>query len=329
MSHSFAVCPAPIFSQASWESLCAAARFGCFLPLTLSTGFCAMAIPPQINAAPSAVPNTILAFVILRILLFVSDEGTTTQCKPELAGEVALLCCGGHAAFGNKNAVSRTQNRHGPEGQVPRAAALAGRSSQRVEFQRNLKAQLLHEGHDVPYHRRLQDFSISNLVDRDSADRDFLVCGRDPEKLSAVRSRYRPCHHQLVFFAHRFVDAKFQVRQRLLKALDLPAVRRRTHGSAGKRRIAQCVTFRDDLVDEFEPPLVPYAMVKPSKYFLVGRGDGHDQLLSGMLFRRPRFASPCSLVCALGEGTACRRAYSQKSPVATRGIPARSSRNRR
>ena len=32
---------------------------------------------------------------------------------------------------------------------------------------------------------------------------------------------------------------------------------------------AQGVTFRDDLVDEFESPFVPDAVVKPSKYFLV------------------------------------------------------------
>src|SRR5215469_27935 len=70
MSHSFACCAAAIFSQASWESLCAAARFGCFLPLTFSTGFLAMAMPPQSNAAPKAVLKTILALLILRILLF-------------------------------------------------------------------------------------------------------------------------------------------------------------------------------------------------------------------------------------------------------------------
>src|SRR5215470_14239975 len=98
MSHSFACCAAPIFSQASWESLCAAARFGCFLPLTFSTGFWAMAMPPQINAAPRAVLKTILGLLILRILLFERFRNRKA-CKPEVAGEVALSRCEGEAVF--------------------------------------------------------------------------------------------------------------------------------------------------------------------------------------------------------------------------------------
>src|SRR5215469_6492036 len=108
MSHSFACCAAPIFSQASWENLCAAARFGCFLPLTFSTGFWAMAMPPQINAAPRAVLKTILALVILRILLFERFR-IRTPCKLQLGGEVALSCCGGTLFFSNKQCSKRTQ----------------------------------------------------------------------------------------------------------------------------------------------------------------------------------------------------------------------------
>src|SRR5215469_15403504 len=98
MSHSFACCAAPIFPQASWESLCAAARFGCFLPPTFSTGFWAMTMPPQINAAPRAVRKTILALLILRTLLFERFKNRG-HANPNLGAKLLRHVAGGRCGI--------------------------------------------------------------------------------------------------------------------------------------------------------------------------------------------------------------------------------------
>src|SRR5579864_3700968 len=69
MSHSLAACAAVTFSQAWRERCCAAARFGCLWPPTLSLGIWATARPPQTSARESTPPRASLVFFIVAALL--------------------------------------------------------------------------------------------------------------------------------------------------------------------------------------------------------------------------------------------------------------------
>ena len=69
-----------------------------------------------------------------------------------------------------------------------------------------------------------QDFSVGNLIDRNSRERHSFVGGRHTQKLSAVGAGNGPIHHQLVALADGIVHDELQVRQSCEKAFHLPAV---------------------------------------------------------------------------------------------------------
>src|ERR1700739_4946555 len=262
MSHSFASCAALIFSNAWSDNRCAAARFGCFFPLTFSTGFCPKATPPPMSAAHRTAPIRLFDIFIRN---FSSQDivGPSNEPKPGIVGGSCTLILG----------LANTQDKPLRERGFQKVNCLSGRyqsvltgstraGSQHLILHGQRDSKLFQQTKPIPDHRGFQYLPLCDLIDGDPTEGNLLVGRRHSQKFPFVRPGDRPVHHQFVVFGDGFIHHEFQVRQSRQKPLHLPPVGRRAHSPARNCRVFQRVRVRYHLLDVFQSPFIPHAVVQ-------------------------------------------------------------------
>src|SRR5579864_852158 len=91
-------------------------------------------------------------------------------------------------------------------------------------------AELPHQSKCIPTDIRIDDLTVSEVMNRDSLDRDFLVGWADSHEVTLMRPGNRPRSHQLVLFRHRVFDGEPQIREGCQVLRDQSPVSLRAHG---------------------------------------------------------------------------------------------------
>src|SRR6267142_2186030 len=109
-------------------------------------------------------------------------------------------------------------------------------------------AKLLHHAKSVPTDVGIHNFSIDDVMDRDSVHGNFLVCGGNSHVFAFVSAGNSPGNGQLFFFSNDVLDGETQIGETSYEPRDLALVGFRTNRRTGEGGIVESVTGGDDFV---------------------------------------------------------------------------------
>jgi hypothetical protein len=133
--------------------------------------------------------------------------------------------------------------------------------------QRRNDAELLHHAKNVPIAIGIHDFPAGDIVDGDSLNRYFLVCGRNSHVLAFVGAAKGPASNHFILFGDEILDGPVQIRVARKEEQNIALIRFRPNGGAENSGCLQSVAGGDYFLDDFEFSLVP-------DFFIEALNDG-------------------------------------------------------